>query len=118
MPFEVFDRQVAATGQPAFVSIQKKGIIRMNTPAFVLLGEPQAVELLFDRERQIVGLRASNPSAAHAYKVREHASSSSHLVSGAAFASHYGIDVDHARRWPAYMEDDVLCINIGEPPVS
>jgi hypothetical protein len=118
MPFEVFDKRTAAAGSPAFVSIQKQGIIRMNTPAFALLGEPEAVELLFDQERQVLGLRAVDPTVEHAYKVRAHSRSSSHLVSGAAFASHYGIDVDRARRWPAQMEGDILCIHIGETPVS
>src|SRR6266581_6931752 len=101
MPFEVFNKRTASARLPAYVSIQKKGIIRMNTPAYALIDEPEAVELLFDGERQVLGLRAVDPAAEHAYMVRAHARSGSHLVSGAAFARHYDIEVDHARRWPA-----------------
>jgi hypothetical protein len=118
MAFEVFTKKAVGSVSEPFVSIQKKGIIAMNHAAFDALGQPKAVELLFDRERQRVGLRAVDPNVDHAYVVRPNAKGSSHLVSGTRFAKHYGIPVEVDQRWPAHMDKNVLVIDIGEPPVG
>jgi hypothetical protein len=117
MPFEVFNEKVMATAGQAYVSIQKGGVIRMNRAAYALIGEPEQVELLFDAERQLVGLRPAKAGVPHAYVVRKHARGSSFLVSGARFASHYGIPIDAGRRWLASLDGDILCFNVGEDPV-
>ena len=76
-----------------------------------MLGRPEAVELLFDREEQVMGFRSAAKDLPHTYAVRPQAKSSSLLVSGRAFNQHYGIVVDTSRRYPATMMDDVLAID-------
>lgn len=117
MPFEVFTKRTAAASGQAYVSIQKKGIFAFNHAAYALLGEPEAVEFLFDRKRQVVGVRRIDPMKDHAYPVRRNSRGTSHLVTGTLFAKHYGIASDEARRWPARMEEDTLCISVGDDPV-
>jgi hypothetical protein len=79
-----------------------------------VLGEPEAVELLFDRTEQLIGLRGMSAQVPHAYPLRTQAASSSVLVSGRAFARHYGISTDAARRYPASMMGDVLVVDVKE----
>jgi hypothetical protein len=118
VPFEIFDRRTAATQGVPHVSIQKNGVIRLDRSAYVALDEPEGVELLFDREREIVGIRAADPAADHAYVVREHSRGSSFLISGKSFAAHYDIDTDQSRRWVAWKDGDILCISLQDDPVT
>ena len=118
MPFELFTREVAAASGPPTVAIQKKGIFAFNRAAYAALGEPRAVALLFDRERQIVGFRAADPQDEDSQLVRPNAKGNSYLVTGTLFTRHYGIDTRVGRRWAAHLEDDLLCINISEPPLN
>lgn len=117
MAFEVFTRETAAVSGKAFVSIQKKGIIALNRAAYVLIGEPAAVELLYDHERHLVGLRAVEGKPEHAQDVRPTAKGA-YLVSAARFTNHYGIPTEEGHRWPAQMEQDILCVDISKPPVA
>ncbi len=116
MPFETFKRQRApATGEPA-ITIQKRGTFSLNLPAHSALEAPEAVELLYDRERRLVALRKVDPSTEHAYVVRPLGKgNSTWLISGMAFAAYYGIVTDIARRWIGRLEDGMLVIDLNEP---
>lgn len=118
MTFEVFTPQAAAESGPAFVSVQKQGIIAFNRAAFAALGEPEAVELLFDRDRSLVGLRAAEESVPHALRVRTSSAGGTYVVSAARFVKHYDIPNDVGRRWAAQTEGDVLFVDISQPPVA
>jgi hypothetical protein len=116
MPFEVFSKQAfAAAGEPT-VSIQRRGIISMNHAAFVALGEPEAVELLYDRAKHLVGLRAVEPDAETANPVRSDGSSSGHVVTAMKFTKHYGIPTDVGHRWVAKLDGDILLVEISKRP--
>ena len=106
---------VAQTGQ-SYVTIQRAGrTIAFNEAAFVALGRPEALELLYDRGRSIVGLRAASKDAEHAYQVRHNTRGTTHMVSGELFTKYYGITADVARRWRGVMEGDVLCVDLAKP---
>jgi hypothetical protein len=115
MPFETFMRQRApVTGDPT-VTIQKRGTLSLNVPAYVALGSPDAVELLFDREQRLMALRAVDPSAESAYPIRPLGRGSTWLVSGKAFMKFYGIETGGARRWAGRIEDGLLILDLKEP---
>jgi hypothetical protein len=118
MPFEEFTKKMAREADAPYVTIQKRGVIALNHSAFVALGEPNAVVLLFDAERQAVGLRAAAANVEHAYKVRLNTKGSSHLVTATLFTNHYGISTQVARRWEAQMEGDILTIDLTRKPIS
>jgi hypothetical protein len=116
VPFLVFKRRaIPRTIEQAFVTIQRKGVIAFSKAAYEALAQPEAVELLYDPERQLVGFRSVKPQAEHAYPVRVNGKKTSHMVSGTLFTRHYGIPTDVARRWPAYMEAGLLCIDLSQP---
>lgn len=111
--FEVFDPQAAIRVKQPLVSLQRKGTFTLNRAAYLTLGEPTHVELLFDGEDQIIGFRAVDPSASTAYAVRSTEPSGSYAVAGVAFVKHYEIDTTVARRWPAALDNGVLCVQLG-----
>lgn len=114
--FEVFDKSILARGRGPAVTILKGRMLSLNRAAHLALDEPHAVELLFDRKKRIVGLRAVPPNIAHACFVRSsgRSANSPHLVSAMAFLAHYEIDATESRRWPAWVENDILCVNLED----
>jgi len=116
MSFETFMRQRApVTGDPS-VTIQKRGTISLNTPAYTALGRPEAIELLFDRDQRLMAMRGVDPEAPSAYPIRPLGRGSTWLVSGKAFMNYYEIPTGTATRWPAKAEPDgLLVIDLKEP---
>jgi hypothetical protein len=113
--FETFTRRLVPLNDRAYVTIQKRGTISVNHAAFEALGSPKAVELLYDVEAEVVGLRAIDATAEHAYPVRPAgANGRSYLIAGTAFTKHYGIDTKVSRRWAAKLEDSVLLVDLRE----
>jgi hypothetical protein len=115
--FEVFTRRMVPLAEKPYVTVQKRGNLTLNKSAHVTLGEPTAVELLYDSEAKIIGFRAVAETVEHAYPLRPQGGKDAgpYIVAGMAFTKYYGIDTTLARRFPAEMDDDVLCVNISQP---
>ncbi|MBX6765165.1 MAG: hypothetical protein K6T51_10995 [Rubrobacteraceae bacterium] len=95
------------------VTIQRSGNFSLNKAAYDLLGSPEAVELLFDRERQLVGFRKTDPDNPRAFGLRAQGKNAvSFMIAGRAFTRHYGIDTTAARRYPVQMQDDILVLDL------
>jgi hypothetical protein len=117
--FETFTRRMIPLVKKPSVTIQKKGTMSFNKAAQVALGSPEAVELLYDKEAKIIGIRAVDPAVEHAYPMRPQGSKSDgpFIVSGSAFTKYYGIKTDEARRFTADVQDGVLCFDIASGTV-
>jgi hypothetical protein len=104
--------------EPA-VTLQKRGTISMNRAAFTAIGSPDAVELLFDRDERIVGVRQVDGHSLNAHFVRPSTSAATgpYIISAMAFFNVYDIELDESRRWPAYLEDGVLCIALNSESI-
>jgi hypothetical protein len=114
LEFEVFSEEIMKPESEVAVSIQKGGVLALSPGAYAALGEPAAVELLFARRERVMGLRPANPERVpHAYKVRRHKASRSHLISGRRYVRHYGIETEKATRYRAMMSGDVLTVPLG-----
>ncbi|MFF0575262.1 hypothetical protein [Streptosporangium saharense] len=111
--FETFTRRMVPLAKQPSVTIQKRGTMSLNAAAYAALGEPEAVELLYDRDERIVGFRAAPRGAEHAYPLR--AQTGTYIVSGTAFTKYYRIDTTISRRWVGYLDEDVLCVDLGQP---
>jgi hypothetical protein len=100
-----------------YVTVQKRGNMTLNRSAHAALGEPTAVELLYDREAQIIGFRAVDEGVEHAYPLRPQGGKDTgpFILAGMAFTKYYGINTTQARRFAATMDGDVLCIDISQP---
>lgn len=119
MAFEVFDKRLAPLAKAPSITIQKRGIFSINKAAHKLIGEPQTVELLFDKENQIVALRPSKD--AHAYAIRPQSSRADTgqvVMSATAFTQYYDIDTTVSRRFKPFEQDGMLCIDLRGPSVE
>jgi hypothetical protein len=116
MPFEVFDKRMPPLANAPSVTIQKRGVISLNKAAYDLIGNADTVELLFDRDRQVMAVRATDDSSPHAYAVRNGSKRGpgQAIVSATAFTAHYGIDTTATRRWKPFVEDGMLCVDLTE----
>jgi hypothetical protein len=119
MAFEVFTKQRQPRSDQPYVTIQRKGVFTLNTAAYESLGDPDAVELLYDREQRRIGFRPATPKSPYAYGVRPNGPTGrSFLVAGRAFLQFYDIPFDLARRWVARYADGMLVIDLNEPGVE
>ena len=112
--FEVFTSRSVRGGMEPCVTIQRAGILSVSRGAYELLGKPSAAELLFDRGAQIVGIRATEVTVPHAFRLRGQRASATVLISGKSFLRHFGITPAETRRFPATMIGDVLAVDLKE----
>jgi hypothetical protein len=112
--FEVFDRSLTSTTREPAVTVQKRGTMSMNRAAYEALRRPDAVELLFDATARTIGLRPVAPAADNAHLVRRPARSTSgpFTIAALPFLQFYRLRLDESRRWPAFLDGDVLCVDL------
>lgn len=114
MPFELFDKRHAPMRGAPSVTVQKRGIVSINGPAHALINRAKVVELLFDRERQVMALRPADPSP-RTYELREPSPSGQTLLSATAFTQAYNIDTSISLRYEPSVEDGMLCVDLSGP---
>jgi hypothetical protein len=115
--FEVFTRRMVPLVKAPYVTIQRRGTMSFNKAAHAAMGEPQAVELLFDAGEQIIGVHPVEPATEHAYPIRATSGNQEKgpfLVAGTAFTKYYKIDTSVSKRWVGVMADGVLCIDLKQ----
>ncbi len=111
------DAAVAVEGERRLARLDPERAAREAPPPQLereALGEPEAVELLFDRRERIVGFRPVGGDVPHAYRPRKQGHTYNYLVAGPAFTQHYGIDTTVTRRWRPFVEDGMLCIDLTQ----
>lgn len=105
MGFQTFNRRSARISRDPWITIQKRGTFSLNAASAAMLAggdDPDGlpVELLFDPDEKIVGIRRAEDET-NAYTLRKQANSESYLLSGKSFTEHYGIKTGFARRFAA-----------------
>lgn len=124
MAFEVFKKSSAPVPSVPSVTIQKRGLMSLNRAAYELVGAPKAVELLWDAERRVIGMRSATLQNPDAYPARPQNLKSNRgpiLVAGSLFTRHVGLDTSLAKRWVPQLEGDILVIDLtveGQPVSS
>lgn len=118
MGFEVYQKGSAPVASVPSVTVQKRGLISINRATFAMMKEPEAVELMWDKDRGVIGLRPVPLSAPNAYPVRPQSADAGRgplLIAANLFTRYIGLDTDEAHRWTPRMEDDVMCIDVSTP---
>jgi hypothetical protein len=89
-------------------------VISLNRAAYHAIGEPSYIEMLYDPDEKIVGVRPVKEKLPHAYPVRVQGRAASHtyLLAGLAFMKYYGILPDVSVRYMAEMYGDVLGVDL------
>lgn len=117
MGFEVFQKSSAPVSKVPTVTLQKRGLMSLNRAAHALISSPEFVELLWDADRRIIGLRPAEESNPNAYPARPQSKESDKgpiLVAGAVFTRHYDIPTEESRRRVVTAEDGILCIDLNQ----
>lgn len=110
--FEVFHRPKPTPDVIPTVTISPAAMT-LNKTALELLGHPDRVELLFDRDHRLMGIRPAVDGDKRSSFKASPATSGGAKVAHRSFVTHYGIQTAPARRWPAYIEGGVLCVNLN-----
>lgn len=121
MSFEEFQRTDWRRGdhpEPQ-VTITKGCYLSLNRAAMALLGDPKAVEFLFDPTDRIVGLRAADPDGANSYRLsRAGAGGRQWQAAARAFIRYYGLEAERSTRRPATLVDGILCVDLKDPGIA
>jgi hypothetical protein len=118
MAFEVFDKRMAPLAKAPSITMQRRGIFSITRAAHQLIGNPDTVELLYDRDRHIIALRPTQPGTAHAYALRPQGvgkTTGPLILSATAFTQYYAIDTSESRRFTPYLDDGMMCIALDGP---
>ncbi len=107
--FEIYDRVNARESRGATVTIQRRGIISFSPDAYAMLGSPEAVVFLYDREERLIGFRPAARGDQDAYAIR-----SPLTVSAMALCKRLGIDTSESRRYPLGMDNPPF-IDLKQP---
>ena len=123
MTFKVFERENYLPPSSPSVTIQRKGLFSLNAAAMQMLGNPEAIQFLWDRDRRVVGIQAVSVDASNAYPMRRQGTRarlpSAHggpgLVAGTRFTHYIGLDTAVSNRWIPRMEGDILVVDLKQP---
>lgn len=116
--FRKFRRAYVTSGPVPIVAIRESGrVFGLNLKAYEALGQPKAVEYLYDPNERIIGLRGAERDVPDAYSIRNH-NGKRFEVASKAFLNHYDIPVSEVggRRYKAEMTDGVLTIDLKQDP--
>ena len=75
----------------ARITLGNYGTFYLNAQAFSELGNPEAVEMMFDVGRRRIGLRPAHKMLPHAFKIVPHTRGGYQRLSAAAFCHHHRI---------------------------
>ena len=89
-------RQHGRTARPGLrVTIGPRHVIYLNGKAFDAIDRHPAVEMLYDGNRRIIGLKPVDPHKSYAFQVKKHGSSGDyHRISASAFCQHFRLQID------------------------
>lgn len=121
MKFRVFDKKAATLNKNPMATIQRGGHFSLNKAAFLALGEPETVEVLFAEEERVIGFRTVSSTSPRGFSVKPQGrkSPTTFMIAGQAFAKHYGLDVSIARRYGVEVnEEGVLMIDLNGPSID
>jgi len=100
--FEVFSREAARSREEPMFTLQARGLLSLNSAVFRALGEPTAVELLYDADERIIALRAVDKENPNGYTIRKQSGTQSYLVATQGFLTYHGIKPVVAQRFLAH----------------
>jgi len=120
MPLERYEGPLRLTRPGSSVTLQPSSKVTLSEQAAGDMARPlgmtlpEAVELYFDRDERIVGIRAVPRGTPHSFAARKQKHGATVVFTALSFFTHYGIDLGSvSRRFPAYMKDDILCLDLN-----
>ncbi len=110
--FETFDKRAVPMTKRPQVTIQAKGTLSFNASSYHVLGKPEAIELLYDREERVIGFRPVDKDSLNAYPMRPVSAGGTYVVAGNAFLKYYDIPFGSPVRYDADYADGILMVDL------
>ena len=76
------------------VTLGQRHVFYLNKAAYEVLGRPTAVELRYDGNRRIIGMRRCDPRVRNAFTVKPHSTGNYRKIHAAAFCRHYRLRIE------------------------
>jgi hypothetical protein len=114
--FETFDRRAGRLVKAPEVTVQSSGTLSLNASAANLLGNAEAIGLLYDRTNNVVGVRPVPPETPHAYPLRPVTGErSTFVINARSFFLYYDLPIGTAVRRDVRADDGVLILDLNDP---
>ena len=97
------------------VTLNRKNVFCLNKKVFEMLGEPEAVVLMFDKKEKVIGMRPARPSPTGTFRVHPHTSGTTHkIIRAAPFCRAFNIRMDCTSAFvqPRLDDDGVLMLDL------
>ncbi len=88
------------------VTMGPDGVIYMNAAAWKELGEPEAVEMSFDKPAEVIGLQKCEPSFESAFAVKPKKGAKGKIIHASAFCMHFMIKMMRTALFNEILIDD------------
>lgn len=75
------------------ISLNKRGVLRLNSIAYDAIGSPAAVKLLFDEKEQVIGLKPDDIRRVNAFPVKTRRDKA-RLIHALPFLRHFKIRIE------------------------
>ena len=107
---------VEANSKRLHVSINRRGNMFLNRHAIDAMGEPQAVVLLYDRRRSIIGLKPASSNRHNAYRLKRKNRASGRVLYSSNFCRRFAICPDETLGFTAaeINKDGILILDLNE----
>jgi hypothetical protein len=76
------------------VTLSDRAVFYLNKAAFEVLGGPAAVELMYDGNRRIIGMKATDARKRNAFPLKKHVNGNYRKVNASAFIRHFRMRLD------------------------
>jgi len=117
--WEVFDYAgMSKSDKRPLISLQLRGSFQINRAAYELIGMPTKIQLLYNKEKHLVGFRKVKEDERASYNVRKSRTSSTYVVSAQAFVNHYDIPLTETRRYLVMTYGEVVGIDLNAPEAA
>ena len=117
--FEGVQQPFRSVDEPR-VTLGPRGTFYMNGMAFEAIGSPVAVELMYDRGRRVIGMRAVDPRMRNAFKIVRHGKVGTYKrICASSFCNHMRIKRTDTVVFNQVAVDDngVMTLDLGATSV-
>ncbi len=117
--FEIFEAgPVVKNTDRVHVTIDKLGHLFLNRHAVAAIGGPDAVTLMYDRRRSIIGILPSalNRQQSYPLRTKDKRTSQGRCINAMNFCRHYGIKPSETLAFlsPEVNRDGILVLDLNE----
>ena len=120
--FERFEEKPRVpNGKEPHVSLFSYGKMYLNRRAIELLGEPDAVALMFDRRQKVIGVQGVPPSRHYAFRLnKKDKRSLGSTIAATSFLKHYKIHPSETLAFPnlTVNADGIMILDLNDVVIA